>query len=211
MSSFRVFKPLKGFFLTNNMVVSSLGIISILLFIVEKHVLGRSINLSIVAIAAAFFMFTAFALSIIFGAMSIFKYKPFRGKLLELMYFYNDKIVYKDEVYIINNLKSIDVYANDYSGRLDSGRDFNWKISNGTGNAIVLITENRKKIIYNFQILNEGDIFKIKDQLIHYHLAGKISWLHLIDILCINDYDDIQEFKKVVANIKENYAIPPRN
>jgi hypothetical protein len=202
MSSFRVFKPQKGFFLTNNMVVSSLFGLSFLLFIVEKYVLGHSSNLSILATAAAFFMLSAFALSIIFGAMSTFKYKPFRGELLELMYFYNDKIVYKDEVYFINDLKAVDVYANDYSGSLDSGRDFNWKISNGTGNTIVLITEDRKKITYNFQILNEGDIFKIKDQLIHYHLANKISWLRLLDILSITDYDEIQQFKKVVAGIR---------
>lgn len=190
------------------MVVYSSLTLGLFFFYISKYLLSDNIILHTIGLVL---YMGGFILIIVFGAMSNFKYKPFRGELLGLLYFYNDRIEYEDEIYKINDIKSLEVHVKDYSGRVESGRDCNWKISNGTGNAIVLITENTKKITYNFQILNEGDIFKIKDQLIHYHLAGKISWLHLIDILCINDYDDIQEFKKVVANIKENYAIPPRN
>ena len=76
----------------------------------------------------------------------------------------------------------------------------NGKIANGINNYITYCLKDNKKEIIHFQLQGEYAIRSISEQLIKYHLAGKLHFLNLIDLLGISDYDQIQIFKQNIAN-----------
>ena len=57
--------------------------------------------------------------------------------------------------------------------------------------------ENETITIY-FEQNVKNEIKIAEKQLVNYYKEGKIRWLHLIDILAINDYDEIQQFKSTI-------------
>lgn len=112
-----------------------------------------------------------------------------------------DKLVVK-----LTDIKKIETSFHDYEGRKlgYSFYDFDGDLSNGVDNCLILHKNDGSQINTFFfqQIGNESK--KIKKYLIHYHLQGKIHFLHLIDLLGITDYDEIQEFKKEIYSKANN-------
>ena len=65
---------------------------------------------------------------------------------------------------------------------------------------VEITLKNGNKIKENFLQTESDRLMNFKELLILYHQNGIISWLHLLDLLEITDYSEIQEFKKEVNN-----------
>lgn len=110
-----------------------------------------------------------------------------------------ESIVVNKEEYKIDEIKSIEINAFDIKDHFQSSLlEFQRKLSNGLDNSITLNLKEGKNIKTYFLQTKSNKIQLFKNELINYYKLGKISWLHLIDILEITDYDKIQEFKKEI-------------
>jgi hypothetical protein len=113
--------------------------------------------------------------------------------------FLDNRIIVNDTIFIIDALDSIKFLSfEDYIGRIIDPVDN--KISEGVDNRVELHLNNRQKITYYFELTERYQIRDIREQLIHYHLAGKLDFLNLTAILGIEDYNAIQNFKQTLVS-----------
>jgi hypothetical protein len=82
---------------------------------------------------------------------------------------------------------------------VNSMLEFSPHLSNGLDNQFLLILKNGERIECNFLQTDSEKIEFFNDIFIHYHKKGIVGWLQLLDILNIEDYDKIQEFKKEIT------------
>ena len=97
--------------------------------------------------------------------------------------------------------------ANDIKGMfVNSTLEFSPHLSNGLDNQFLLSLKNGEKIKCNFLQTESEKIEFFTEIFIHYHKKGIISWLKLLEILNIEDYNEIQKFKKeiTIANTVQN-------
>jgi len=121
----------------------------------------------------------------------------FKGKI-ELQ---NDSIIINKSKYELNEINEISIHSNDYEGQFVNGTfEFARHLSNGLNNELKLKLSKGKEINCHFLQTKGQRIKNFRDVLINYHLKGKISWLHLLNVLEMDDYDEIQIFK---AELKE--------
>jgi hypothetical protein len=121
------------------------------------------------------------------------KFGEFKGKII----FGIDSILINQKEYLISEIENISISATDIKGNFISySFQFSRKLSNGLKNEITLKLKNGKEVKYNFLQTERKRIKYFKDALTSYYLKEKMSWLHLIHILEIEDYNKIQIFKK---------------
>lgn len=121
---------------------------------------------------------------------------------------YDGKLLLKESSISINKIeydleeiKNIKIHSTDIRGRfIGYTYEFSRKLSNGLKNNIIITLKNGKIIDIYFLQTEREKIKSSKKELINYYKNGKFSWLHLLDILEIIDYDKIQIFKKEINN-----------
>ena len=109
--------------------------------------------------------------------------------------FLDDSIVINEKMLIINSIESLYFRLfDDYIGKVT----VNGGVSAGYGNVVDIVTTDGKNCIVHFQLTRRYQIRDIREQLIIYYKAGRLSFENLIDILGIEDYNAIQNFKKTL-------------
>lgn len=201
MNNFKIYTPVNKFYFTNNAIVLFTMALCLLPTGFEIILLQHE-NHEISTFSKIIFLGVPIAMlaGVILIPISYKKYAPLKGIIKDDIIFENDKIIINDRVIKIEELNKLDFFIGDYRGKRNIGdKDFNGKIANGVNNYIsYYLKDNKKEIVY-FQLQDEYAIRNISEQLVQYHLAGKLHFLNLIDILGISDYDDIQLFKKDIA------------
>lgn len=133
------------------------------------------------------------------GVRSLFFRKKAESHADGQITFRNEGVTVRDADYAIDTIASIHFSCfDDYSGRVIN-HDEN-KLSDGTDNAIVLNLVNGQRITCNFKLTERYQIRDLREQLIRYHLAGKLDFFNLTAILGIEDYNAIQNFKQTLAS-----------
>ncbi len=204
MKRFKIYTPKNKFYWSNNLIVYSLLVFCFLPVGIEvfmlKHENDQVSGFSrILAYGIPIMLFV----SVIFGIISFFQHRPLRGMLDGEIIFESERIIINGKEFDIASLTKISFVILDYKGMFIGGRgDLNGRKSNGVGNRIALY-KNGTPQVYYFQLEYKGQLKNIKEQLIQYHLAGKLHFLQLIDILGISKYDEIQEFKKEIGIVKK--------
>lgn len=123
----------------------------------------------------------------------------FKGKLK----FGNNSIQINETEYLIEEISKISIHSHDIEGHfIWYSNEFSRKLSNGLNNEIILKLKNGNEIKCHFLQTKRERIKYSKDCLINYHLKGIISWLHLLNILEMENYDEIQIFKKELKEKK---------
>ena len=131
------------------------------------------------------------------------KKERINGEFTGPLELFSDKIIIGERTILLPEINNIRAEINDF----DEKKLFILymtpypKISNGYNNILEIDLIGKEKIIIHFQQKYENEFSRInKDLLIEYYKKSKISFLNLIDILEINDYEEIQKFKKTIAN-----------
>ena len=138
-------------------------------------------------------------LAFIAGLISNNRHKPLRGRLTGQLRFENDSINVNGREYLLQDISKISFSLTDYYGQYTGGRfAINGKRSQGVNNSVTLYFPDGEKTVFYFQVPAKHGIRAIKEQLISYHLSGKLHFLQLTDALGITRYEDIQEFKKII-------------
>lgn len=137
----------------------------------------------------------------IFSFSRFFLYELEFGKYEGKLILKPESIVINEEEFKIEKIQSIEINALDFKGKtINWHNDFSRMKSNGLDNFIRFKMEDGTSLTTYFFQTKANKIQLFKDELINYYKLGKISWLHLIDILEITDYDKIQAFKKELNN-----------
>lgn len=167
----------------------------------EIYVLKRGSDVTLFSSAFAFVTPITFGISMLFTISNHTRKEVLRGIIGGSICFNQDEITVNDHKYLLSELRKINIYMNDYEGRLDSNyKTFNGRISRGVSNSVILYLNNGIQKTFYFQQSGKHDNKLIHEELIHYYLMGKLHWLNLIDVLGISDYDEIQRFKSILKD-----------
>lgn len=123
------------------------------------------------------------------------------GKITGVFELFPDKIILNNQIIFITDVANLNINLKDYNGKRLDGLINTWlpSLSNGFGNIVSIYLKTTEKIDAHFEQKYEGEfVMKNKDILIDYHKNGKLSFLNLLDILEIEDYDEIQAFKNAL-------------
>lgn len=204
---FKIFeKKDKTFFIheiDNIIVYLLLGSSSLLSYFSSKFYKGTTFE----SISLAFNI-----ICLLFSLVYIFKAlctrKPLNGKLNGTLKFTENSIYINSNKYVIEDISKIEFGLGDYfdkTGPITEG-DFKPAISNGVDNFINIHLKDGQKIKVHFQIMQQDDFLKMRHLLIHYFCQNKLTFLRLTQLLRIDDYNEIQEFKKALPTSALRYV-----
>jgi len=125
-----------------------------------------------------------------------------KGKFIGEIVFEKDKIILGEINYNLNEISKISFEKSyDIKGIATNHMiDFAPKKSNGLDNVVKIFLSNGEKLEFNFLQTKNRRLKNYKDTLIDYYKLGLIEWLQLLNILGINNYKKIQDFKKEIIN-----------
>jgi len=195
--SLSIFEHKKSFFISNESLILIFSTIILFLIAYLHQTPNFDFGNLITFFSVIWFLYlTGFMISTFF--LHQHKNGKFKGKLkLE-----NDTIFINGKEYQIAEIHNISIHSSDIKGQfIGYSFEFSRKLSNGLNNEIVLKFKNGKQIKCHFLQTKRERIKNHKDCLINYHLKGKINWLHLLNILEIEDYDKIQVFKRELKEL----------
>lgn len=199
-NTFKIYTPVKKVYISNDLIVYLLigfGVLSATSFAIS-NLIGRNLSL-IIGMVFLICLILSFLVCVGLAIRAVFKYQPLYGVLSGQVIFENDSISVDNRVYELDDISKINFAIIDHKDLYIGRRGgLDGRKSQGVGNTFSFMVDN-KQLTYQFQLLYKGQIKEIKDQLISYHIAGKLHFLHLIELLGITKYEDIQEFKQQLA------------
>ncbi|WP_288995114.1 hypothetical protein [uncultured Polaribacter sp.] len=132
---------------------------------------------------------------------TFFRYEREIGEYDGKLTFWKKQIEIGNDKYNLEQIERIEfINAYDIKGMfVNSMLEFSPHLSNGLDNQFLLTLKSGEKIKCNFLQTESEKIEFFNETFIYYHKRGIISWLHLLEILKIEDYDKIQNFKKEIT------------
>ncbi|RKS20561.1 hypothetical protein CLV94_2940 [Flavobacterium endophyticum] len=200
-NTFPIFIPRKKIKLRYHNILYILVVFCILAFMIKLYV--TPINYFFIKFFTPLFGILMI-IYVILIFVSYFIKEPLSGALSGKLVFNPENVFINDEIIDISRIEDIDLMIGSYDNqRIEySSRSITPKIFNGTDNAITFYFTDGAKYSIHFQQEFSGHYLSIKPFVISLVKTNKISILRATTILKINDYDDIQEFKKEI-NKKE--------
>lgn len=188
-----IFEHKKGFFISVEHIV--LIFLTGLLIILGYLQLNEYFNFGNLVIYIGIIWFLCF-LGITISNLFLHEHEngEYKGKLE----FEPNAVIINEIRYELEEINKISIHSSDYEGVIHLHRTFSIyrNLSNGLNNEFTLDLVNGNKIKCNFFQSKGQRIKNYKNILTKYHLKEKISWLHLLEVLEIEDYDEIQRFKR---------------
>jgi hypothetical protein len=193
---FKLFTKKHGFQLTINIVVYTLFIGSIGIAYLADKLFDES-TLETIGQTGGIF---CCILIIYFKIAQSFTRESLQGDLKKSIILKPSEIIIDDQIFSLEEIKKIEFYVGDYFNRLEykAQGDLNPGRTNGTSNICELHLTNGKMIDTRFQLMYKDEFLKTRRLLLEYYSKNKIHFLKLIEYLGIENYEEIQEFKKTL-------------
>jgi hypothetical protein len=193
---YQIFTPEKRKFeITPNSIVYGLWIFSIILFAITDKLQDLKILFEPYKI---FYLIILVLITIYFSIAAFFKHKRLNGKINGILKIDFDLIIVKNNLYLIKNISKIDFHFIDYYGELESSArgNFNPLLSQGVSNAIEFTDDSMQSHLVYFKLNYKYEHERLFPFITEMIKLNKISFLRGIELLGINYYDKIQDFKK---------------
>jgi hypothetical protein len=204
VTRFSIFKKSSGFYWSNNKIACAIICPPIIIVLFRLKVLNLEENE--IDKYLSFLMLGGFILGLILKFSRLTKPDPLRGKLEGFITFGMNEIIADQEIIKLDEIQKLIISNNDYYGKYTgSSRTFNSNLSNGVDNYIEITLNAGGKKTFYFELYNSNGLQKTREELINYNLKGKLHFLNLIEVLGIEKYEEIQDFKKEIQNL----ALPP--
>ncbi|PWG04040.1 hypothetical protein [Polaribacter aquimarinus] len=194
--SLKIFKKKKGIYIsTENIIAVSWTILIFLIYYLKEsyEFNFRGWETGILILGVIY----------IIGLMisTFFRYEREIGEYDGKLTFWKKQIEIGNDKYNLEQIERIEfINAYDIKGMfVNSMLEFSPHLSNGLDNQFLLTLKSGEKIKCNFLQTESEKIEFFNETFIYYHKRGIISWLHLLEILKIEDYDKIQNFKKEIT------------
>jgi hypothetical protein len=193
MKKFSIYEP-NPLYLSRTLILYLIIIFLFASAIITQKIYGTHENIvfqTLIFLALGIFIF---GLSIsVFGMR---KTKPLYGKIIGYINFTKEEITIGKNVIKITKIQKIEFEGVDWLGLFEGYQTFSFenKLSNGTKNWIIIYTES-SVIKVRFQKNGACELSELKEEFMEYYKLGKISYLQLIDNLCINSKEEQKELK----------------
>lgn len=193
MKKFSIYEP-NPLYLSRTLILYLIIIFLFASAIITQKIYGTHENIvfqTLIFLALGIFIF---GLSIsVFGMR---KTKPLYGKIIGYINFTKEEITIGKKVIKITKIQKIEFEGVDWLGLFEGYQTFSFenKLSNGTKNWIIIYTES-SVIKVRFQKNGACELSELKEEFMEYYKLGKISYLQLIDNLCINSKEEQKELK----------------
>ncbi len=151
--------------------------------------------------------FALFFVSILVTISSMFRLDYLHGEIKGTLIFEKEALSIAENTIPLLNIESMHLMCGDYymMKRIFESRSFfefyKRGFSRGLENKLEITLKDKEKIYVSFQQLKKNQVLDIREMLIHYHKSQVISWLHLLEILKIDDYSEIQKFKIEIGKV----------
>jgi hypothetical protein len=133
---------------------------------------------------------------------TFFRFEPEIGAYRGRISLYENRITIENNEYSLEEIQKLEFFSTfDIKGDFTNNLlQFTPHLSNGLDNSFILTLKSGKKIEYNFLQTKSEQLKYYKDVLTNYYKNGIISWLELLNILNIENYNEIQKFKKEITS-----------
>ena len=203
MKEFKIFE--KQFVWTRTKIINSiiLVLVLIILFVALILKIEKSTFLNILL----FLIFTLYFIGMSLKLSNMNRVQELQGRLTGKFVFEKDYIQINELKINIEDIKRIEISGVDWIDLRNSNYllDFNYEngLSNGTKNYLLIeyINDNQKQKI-QFQQNDACEFNEIEDVIKHYYINNKIGYLNCVDILCLSEQKQWNEFK----NLNKHYS-----
>ncbi len=197
---YRILNKNKKFYWTANSIFSSIIFITALPVFI-KILIFESSKLTTLDEILMVILCISFIIGIVVGFSKIGKFVTLKGELnSELEFLFNSVKINEREI-LLEKVQKIEINAFDFKGAYASSKNLDGTFSNGVNNTIKIYLIDGTKTEVFFQQIIENQIRNEKQNLINYCNQGKLHYLNLLEMLGINNYEEIQNFKKEYLTI----------
>ena len=203
--SFSIYDPANGYLVSNNTAVYGLLVATFVLSILNALFASKGVKQFTDPLLTILFFLTIAAM-LYFSIVRSFVTETTHGELRRRMILTPEYVQIDTLIFPIEKIESIVIRAEDYIGKrhFRSRGDFRPAISNGTDNSFTVKLTNKDQLSVQFRQGRAKEIADAEAILIEYVRKGKFSFLHLIQLLEISGYQNVQRFKK---EITEKYKL----
>lgn len=134
---------------------------------------------------------------------SLYSIKELKGSFTGSIVFDMNYIQIKDLKIDLIDIKNIEIVGIDWCGleefNYNAGFEYENGLSNGVSNSLIIQLMDNKKHKVQFQIKSACEFKEIEEIIKHYYINNKIDYLNCVDILCLENRKEWDEFKSLKA------------
>lgn len=135
-------------------------------------------------------------ITLFFLVASFFRYQPLRGTLTGDIEFTMEGIRVNGTFYPLTDITAIDFFINDYYGNNASlAQTLTPRLSQGVNNYVTFTDAGGQEHQYHFKLFSANGRRELDPVISMATAEGKLSLLRGVELLDINNYDEIQQFK----------------
>lgn len=189
---FQIFVPKKGIRISRSIIIFGIAMTCLGVLTLNKWLF----NVEGLENTLIFILLVLCALMVYFKISRQFETEKIHGELKGYIDFCEDEVIIDEVTYHLDQLSKIEINYGDYYSSYTHSSGLEPALSSGTQNSVTLFLKNGEELEVLFQVKQHDFLSNTRELLIGYHKQGKIPWLALIYYLRINDYNEIQAFKK---------------
>lgn len=149
-----------------------------------------------------FLMWTVFALHFIGRILKLMNFnsiQKLKGGLTGKLIFEKDHIQVNENRINLENIKQIEITGVDWIGLDLRTANYNYEngLSNGIKNYLLIEFNDKTKQKIQFQRNNACEFKDIEEVIKHYYKSNKIGYLNCVDILCLSNKEQWNEFRSI--------------
>lgn len=147
-----------------------------------------------------FLIWTVFALylvGLILKLMNFNSIQKLKGRLAGKLIFEKYYIQVNGNRITLENIKQIEITGVDWIGLRTTNYNYENGLSNGIKNYLLIEFNDKTKQKIQFQQNNACEFKDIEEVIKHYYKSNKIGYLNCVDILCLSDKEQWNEFRDI--------------
>lgn len=200
IKEFKIFEKQFVWTRTNIINFSILLLVLIILFISLIMKIEKSTHLTFLLLT----VFAFYLIGICLKFINFNRVQQLKGKITGKLIFEKDYIQINENKISLENIKKIEITGVDWVGLRNTNYLLSYNYENGVSNGI----ENYLLIEYNnntnqkiqFQQNDACEFDEIQEIIKHYYINNKIDYLNCVDILCLSEQNQWNEFKNLNKN-----------
>lgn len=197
MKEFNIFE--KQFVWTRTNIINCIILILVLIILFTSLILKIEKSIFLTYLLIITFIFYLIGLTLKF--INFNQIQQLKGKLSGKFIFEKDYIQINEKRINLEEIKKIEISGVDWIGLRSTNYilDYNYEngLSNGTKNYLIIEYNNNTKLKIQFQQNNACEFKEIEEVIKHYYINNKIEYLNCVDILCLSEQKEWNEFKNL--------------
>ena len=197
MKAFKIFE--RNFVWTRTIIINSIILVLVLIILFISLIL--KIEKSTLLFTLSILVFASYLIGVIFKLGNINRIQQLQGKIIGELIFEEDFIKINRAIITLDDINKIEISGVDWYGLRKSNYllDYNYEggLSNGVDNLLKIEYKNNTKQKIQFQKNSICEFKEIEEIIKKYYINNKIGYLNCVDILCLSEPKQYNEFKNI--------------